>query len=312
MAVSAASLASASTSDRDATLRGLALVTVAMFLLPGQDAIAKYVSGTVSTGQIAWVRFALQALFTLPMLLYFDGPAGLVPKRLWPNVLRGALIAVSSTLFFAAIKLMPLADALAITFVSPFFLTILSAVFDKEKVGWRRWSAVAAGFVGMLVVVRPSYAVFGWASLVPAGSGFVFSVYTLLNRRLSAFDTPLAMQFTAGLSACAFMTLAVAAGWLADLPEIAPSPMGWREFGFLLGMGVLSVSGHLMFVQASRLAPTSLIAPMQYVEIVGAAVLGYAVFGDFPDFWKWVGIAIIVASGAYVFWREARVRALEK
>jgi drug/metabolite transporter (DMT)-like permease len=294
--------------DRDAVLRGLGLVTFAMFLLPGQDAIAKYISGTVSPGTIAWARFALQTLFTLPFLLYFQGLAGLYPNRLWPNVVRGVLVAMSSTLFFAAIKIMPLADALAITFISPFFLTILSAVFDKERIGWRRWTAVAAGFVGMLVIVRPSYAAFGWQALVPAASGFVFAVYTLLNRRLTAFDTPLTMQFTAGLSGCLFLTLVLGASWFVGLPDLSPSPLGLREIGFLLCMGVFSVSGHLMYVQASKLAPTSLIAPMQYVEIAAAAVLGYAVFGDFPDFWKWVGIVIIVASGAYVFWRESRAR----
>jgi drug/metabolite transporter (DMT)-like permease len=102
------------------------------------------------------------------------------------------------------------------------------------------------------------------------------------------------------------MTLCLSAGWAFDIPGLEPSAVGQREIAFLFLMGVFGTSGHLLFVQASRLAPSSLIAPMQYVEIVGAAILGYLVFGDFPTPMKWVGIAIIVGSGAYVFWRESR------
>ena len=189
--------------------------------------------------------------------------------------MRGVLIATSSTLFFTAIKFMPMADALAIFFIEPFILTILSAVVDKEHVGWRRRIAVAAGFVGVLIVVRPSYDVFGAVSLIPAAGGALFAVYALLNRRLAAYDTPLTMQFTAGVSALAVMTRRARPRLaLAGLPDLSPSPVGAREIGFLLLMGVLGTSGHLMFVQAAQLAPSSLIAPMQYVEILcGAARL---------------------------------------
>jgi drug/metabolite transporter (DMT)-like permease len=277
-----------------------------MVLLPGQDAVAKYISGTVSPGQITWARFLLQTVFMLPFVLWFQGSAGLMPNRLWPNVLRGALIATSSMLFFAAIKFMPLADALAIFFVEPFILTILSAVVDKEHVNRSRQLAVVAGFIGVLIVVRPSYAVLGWVSLIPAAGGSIFAVYVLLTRRLSSHDTPLTMQFAAGASALLLLTPSLALGSLAGWPELSPSAVGAFEIGFLLLMGVLGTTGHLLFVQGSRLAPSSLIAPMQYFEIVCAALLGYLVFGDFPDFWKWVGIAVIVGSGAYVFWGESR------
>jgi drug/metabolite transporter (DMT)-like permease len=181
-------------------------------------------------------------------------------------------------------------------------------VVDKEHVGWRRRIAVTAGFIGVLIVVRPSYDVFGPFALLPALGGTIFAVYALLNRRLAPHDTPLAMQFTAGCSALVILTLFLALGAFFEIPEFSPTPLGSREIGFLLLMGVFGTSGHLLFVLAARLAPSSLIAPMQYVEIAAAVVLGYIVFGDFPDFLSWVGIAIIVASGAYVFWRESRVR----
>ena len=294
--------------DQRGVVRGLGLVIIAMILLPGQDTIAKYVSNVVSPTQINWARFLLQTLFTLPFLLYFQGPRGLVPNRLWSNVLRGGLIACSSLLFFTALKFMPIADTIAIFFIEPFILTVLSAVVDKEQVGWRRRIAVATGFIGVLIVVQPSWAVFGPISLVPAIGGAFFAVYALLNRRLSSFDTPLTMQFTAGVSALIIMTLCLGVGWIAGVPQIMPSAMGTREIWLLLLMGVFGTSGHLLFVQAAKLAPSSLIAPMQYIEIVCAAFFGYLVFGDFPNLVKWVGIAIIVGSGAYVFWHESRVR----
>jgi drug/metabolite transporter (DMT)-like permease len=300
--------ASSDADDQSAIVRGLGLVTLAMILLPGQDTIAKYISGSVSPGSISWARFLLQSLFTLPFLLYFQGARGLVPNRLWMNVLRGALVASSSTAFFAAIKIMPIADAIAIFFIEPFILTILSAVVDKEQVGWRRQVAVATGFVGVLIVVQPSWSVFGPISLVPAFGGALFAVYVLLNRRMSAHDTPLTMQFTAGLAALAVLTVALAIGGTLDIPELSPSAVGSREIAWLLLMGVFGTSGHLLFVQGGKLAPSSLVAPMQYVEIVCAALLGYLVFGDFPNLVKWLGIAIIVGSGAYVFWRESRLR----
>jgi drug/metabolite transporter (DMT)-like permease len=283
-------------------------VVAAMIVLPGQDTVAKYLSDTVSPGQITWARFLLQVLLTLPFLLYFQGAGGLAPNRIWPNVLRGVLIAASSLLFFTAIKFMPIADAIAIFFIEPFILTILSAVVDKEHVGWRRRLAVASGFVGVLIVVQPSWSIFGPLSLLPAAAGTTFAVYVLLNRRLSLHDTPLTMQLVAGITAFFVMTLVLAVGWLTDMRELAPSSIDGRELALLLLMGVLGTGGHLCFVYGGKLAPSSLIAPLQYVEIVFAAIFGYLVFGDFPSLVKWVGIAIIVGSGAYVFWRESRVR----
>jgi drug/metabolite transporter (DMT)-like permease len=308
MKVAATDKAAVGASGEAAPRRGLALVTLAMILLPGQDTVAKYISDAVSPGQITWARFLLQTLFTLPFLLYLQGTAGLLPSRLGLNLLRGALIAGSSTLFFISIKFMPLADALAIFFIEPFILTILSAAIDKEHVGWRRRLAVIAGFVGVLIVVQPSWSVFGPMSLVPAAAGTIFAFYVILNRRAAYHDSALTMQFTAGLAALLILSACLSFGALAGIPDMSPSAVGSREVSFLILMGVFGTSGHLLFVLAARLAPSSLIAPMQYVEIVVAALLGYLVFGDFPSFWKWVGIAIIVTSGAYVFWRESRAR----
>jgi drug/metabolite transporter (DMT)-like permease len=285
--------------------RGLILVLLAMVILPGQDTIAKFLSGTVSPGQVTWARFLMQTLLTLPFLLLAQGLAGLRPNRLWPNLVRGALIASSSFCFFLAISVMPLADAIAIFFVEPFILTLLSALVEKEPIGWRRLAAVAAGFVGVIIVVQPSWDVFGPVSLLPALAGLLFAIYVILNRRQSAYDTPLTMQFTAGLAAFIIASLVMALAPAFDWPMMQPSAVGGRELVLLLLMGIFGTGGHMLFVQGSRHAPSAVVAPLQYVEIVFAALLGYLVFGDFPRLDQWAGIGIIVGSGAYVLWRES-------
>ena len=294
--------------EQRAVMRGLALVLIAMVLLPAQDAAAKLVSASVSIGQINWARFALQTLFTLPFLVAAQGWRGLMPNRVWPNVVRGALIVLSSGLFFAAVQAMPLADALAIFFVSPFILTILSAAVEKEHVGWRRRIAVGVGFLGALIVIRPSYSVFGPVALLPLLAAGIFAIYALMTRRFSAFDSPLTMQFAAGLSGTLLMSLVLAVGFTFEVQALAPSALDSPAMAVLLLMGVCGTAGHLLLVQAARHVPASLFAPFMYLEIVTATILGYLLFGDFPDFWKWVGITVIVGSGAYVFWRESRAR----
>jgi drug/metabolite transporter (DMT)-like permease len=144
-------------------------------------------------------------------------------------------------------------------------------------------------------------------SLLPLAGAFIFSVYIIMNRRLSSQDTPLTMQFVAGTTAALLTGVVLVAGGLLDIPSLQPTALGWREIGLLVLMGALGTVGHLLLVHAAQSVPSSLIAPFAYLEIVGATVLGYALFGDFPDFWKWIGIVIICASGVYVFWRERKV-----
>jgi drug/metabolite transporter (DMT)-like permease len=179
---------------------------------------------------------------------------------------------------------------------------------EKEHVGWRRLTAVAVGFLGAMIVIRPSYGVFGAVSLLPLGTAGIFSVYLLLNKRFSSADTPLSMQLSAGIGGTLTMTAAMALGLAIGEPNLMPERAGLPEWSLLALMGLLATVGHLMVIAAFRRAPASVLAPFQYLEIVGATILGYALFGDFPDFWKWAGILTIVASGAYVFWRESRVQ----
>ncbi len=283
----------------------------AMLVLPAMDAIAKYMATfeAMSPGQVTFYRFFFQLLCTLPILFLMFGWGALSAKRPWMNLLRGALHGAASLLFFAAVKYMPLADVFAIYFVEPFMLAGLSALFLGDKVGWRRWTAIVVGFGGAMIVIQPSYEVFGLKALLPVFCAFLFALYLFLNRAIGTADSPLTMQTMAGIGGTLFMSVALAIGGGLGVADFEPSlPSSVLGLVLLLILGSLSGYVHMIVVKAFRMAPLSLLAPFQYFEIISATVLGYALFGDFPNFSKWVGILIIVASGLFIIWRE-RVQA---
>ncbi len=294
---------------RQHIMQGMGLMAFAMIILPGMDAIAKYLStyGGMSPGQVTFYRFFFQLVCTLPLLLSVMGRDAFRAKRPWLNILRGVLHGAASLLFFIAVKYMPLADVFAIYFVEPFILTAMSAIFLGERVGWRRWLAIVVGFGGALIVIQPSFAVFGFTSLLPVGCAFLYALYMFLNRAIGEGDSPLTMQTISGFGGMMFMAAALAVGNLGGVEDFAVSlPDSSLTLALLLILGSLSGYAHLLVVRAFRLAPLSLLAPFQYFEIISATILGYALFGDFPNVWKWVGIAIIVASGLFIIWREQR------
>ncbi len=290
-------------------VRGMVLMANCMLILPIMDAIAKYMANVegMSPGQITFYRFFFQLLSVLPLLVALNGASALSAKRPWINLLRGAIHGAASLMFFMAVKYMPLADVFAIYFVEPFILTALSAVFLKEKVGWRRWLAIAVGFSGAMIVIQPSYQIFGLTALLPVVCAFLYALYMFLNRAIGEADTPMTMQTMAGIGGTLFMGLALTAGtgfgdadFAVSLPD---SPLAW---GLLILLGGISGYIHLIVVRAFRLAPLSVLAPFQYFEIIAAVILGYFLFGEFPTPSKWLGIGIIVGSGLFILWRERK------
>jgi len=279
----------------------------AMIILPTMDAIAKYMATFegMSPGQITFYRFFFQLVCTLPLLFTMLGASALSAKRPWLNLLRGMLHGAASLLFFVAVKYMPLADVFAIYFVEPFMLAALSAIFLGDRVDWRRWLAIAVGFGGAMIVIQPSFEIFGLKALLPVACAFLFALYLFMNRAIGEADSPLTMQTMAGIGGTVFMAVSLWTGSTLGNPDFAPSlPTSWRGLVLLLILGSISGYAHMLVVRAFRLAPLSLLAPFQYFEIISATVLGYALFGDFPNASKWLGILIIVGSGMFIIWRE--------
>lgn len=296
-------------------LKGMTIMASAMILLPTMDAIAKYMASfeAMSPGQVTFYRFFFQLVCMLPLLVTAAGRSAFSAKRPWMNLLRGALHGAASLLFFAAVKYMPLADVFAIYFVEPFMLTALSALFLGDKVGWRRWLAIVIGFGGALIVIQPSFAIFGLKALLPVACAFLYALYLFMNRAVGEADSPLTMQIMAGAGGTLFMAFALFAGTSAGVADFEPSlPTSALGLVLLLILGSISGYAHMLVVRAFRLAPLSLLAPFQYFEIISATLLGYAVFGDFPNLSKWIGISIIVGSGLFIIWRERVQSRLEK
>jgi drug/metabolite transporter (DMT)-like permease len=286
----------------------------AMMILPCMDGIAKYLSTTqsMSPGQVAFYRFFFQLLLTLPLLLTVEGAGAFRAERPWMNLLRGALHAAATLLFFVAVKYMPLADVFAIYFVEPFMLVALMAAFLGERVGWSRWIAIVIGFGGAMIVIQPSFEIFGLKSLLPVACAFLFALYLFMNRAIGDADPPLTMQTVSGFGGALFMGVVLIGGDAAGIADFEMAlPSSTFVLLLLLVLGALSAYGHLLVLRAFRLAPISLLAPFQYFEIISATIIGFAVFGEFPTPSKWLGIAIIVGSGFYVIWRERSVHVRE-
>jgi len=207
------SVASAAPTQQN-PLQGMTIMASAMIILPTMDAIAKYMASFegMSPGQVTFYRFFFQIVCMLPLLVTVSGRAAFSAKRPWLNLLRGALHGAASLLFFAAVKYMPLADVFAIYFVEPFMLAALSALFLGDRVGWRRWLAIVVGFGGAMIVIQPSFEIFGLKALLPVACAFLFALYLFMNRAVGEADSPLTMQIMAGVGGTLFMTFALLAG----------------------------------------------------------------------------------------------------
>ena len=283
----------------------MVMMIAAMLMLPGIDAIAKWLSGSVSSGQVTWSRFFFQIILMSPLLLRTSGP-WLTPA-LFLHAARGCLIATATLLFFTGLAYLPIADAISIFFIEPLVVTLLSAVLLGETVGWRRFTAIGIGFFGALIIIRPTFSEVGWPVLYPVGTALCFSFYILLTRKLVKHEDPIRLQFFAGVFGFIVMSVALYFGTDSGVHILTaawPTTGQWMLLGLL---GVIATLGHLLVVHAFSHAPVSVLAPFQYVEIIGATILGLVLFDDFPDQVTWLGVSIIVGSGIYVFHRESRL-----
>ncbi len=290
-------------------MQGLSAMTLAMVFLPLMDAIAKWLSvvDKLPPATITLFRFAVPTILTVLIIMLITKPRPFHSANVYGNLCRGVLLGIASLCFHVALKYMPLADATAIFFAEPLILTLLSAIALKEQVGWYRWSAVAIGFTGTLIVIQPTWSSFGWVSLLPLASAALFAAYLSLNRYYGTKDTQLIMQLYAGLGGTITVLLAMIPSAFLDLDDMAFSlPDRAISWFWLLTIGGLAMIGHLLIIQASALAPASLIAPFQYLEIVMAVFIGLLIFNDFPSISKWTGITVIVGASATLIWGEGR------
>lgn len=289
---------------------GLLMSIIAFLMLPVMDAIAKGLAGQVPPAQVTALRFLAQGLIMLPLALRQGGLAGLVPRRIGAHVLRLFFIATASVSFVSAVMLMPLAEATAISFLSPMLVAVLAPLVLPETVRWQHWAATLLGFAGVLVIVRPSAAAglgeLGWASLLPVLTALAFSLYLVSNRALAFTASATAMQVYAGLGVPLLLAPLLLAGGLLDLPGFGLVMPSLTQLALLIAMGAIGSLGHFLMIRSAQLASATALAPFVYLEIISATLLGYLFFADLPDLLSWVGMAIIIASGLWVIHQQRR------
>ena len=283
----------------------LFLIVFAFLFLPTIDALAKLLGDSISAGQIAWSRFLIQTILMCP--IFFWGLRKHKTQKIFLQFMRGALIACTTVLIFASVKFMPLAEVIAIFFIEPLLVTMLSVMILGEKLGWKRLAATTIGFFGALVVVQPNYKLLGLLSFLPFLAALSFAFYMILTRKLSQMESAGVLQFNSGLSGLIFMSIMLAMFSSSDIPILEIKMPQKQEWILLVLIGVIATLGHFILAFASKYIEANILAPFQYLEIIGATFLGFWLFGDFPAPAAWVGIMTIVFSGIYVFKKETSI-----
>jgi drug/metabolite transporter (DMT)-like permease len=268
----------------DRPFKGIALILASTVFLGASDVTAKYLSATLPSIEIAWIRFLVFALIMSPAMLPGSPLFALQTNRTGLHLLRGAALLGSSLFFISGLRFLPIAEASATGFVSPLFVTALSIIFLGEKVGLRRWIATAVG-------LHP-------AAFFPLVSALAWAGTLIMTRMMSGTERAITTMTYSSIAGVCILTALVPFVW------VTPS---WHDILFGIFIGVASTAGQWIVVLAFRYADASVLAPFSYTQLLWVSVLGFLIFGEVPDIWTVTGAAFIVASGLYTAHRE-RVR----
>jgi drug/metabolite transporter (DMT)-like permease len=299
---------------RTQALTGILFAAGGTVIFSVNDMAVKFLSGGYALHQVILIRAFIAMAFILCVIHVSErGWSQIATSRPGTHLLRVLIVMVSNVTFFVGLAAMPLADAVAVAFVSPIVVTLLSIAFLGERVGPRRWAAVIIGMIGVIVMLRPGAGVIQPAALLVLVSAILYASGNLLARHMGGTESAMTLSFyvqTGFIAVCIAMGLYAGDGHLATddplwgflfRPWIWPPLADWPIF---LATGLSVGIGGLMVTQAYRTAEAGLVAPFEYVGMPMAIFWGALIFGTFPDATAWVGIALICGSGLYVLWRE--------
>jgi drug/metabolite transporter (DMT)-like permease len=282
----------------DRPFKGIALILASTVFLGTSDVTAKYLSATLPSIEIAWIRFLVFALIMSPAMLPGSPLYALKSSRPGLQLLRGAALVGSSLFFISGLRFLPIAEASATGFVAPLFVTALSIIFLGEKVGMRRWIATAVGLVGVIIILRPGTGAFHPAAFFPLVSALAWACTLIMTRMMSGSDRAITTMTYSAVAGLCILSAMVPFVW------VTPT---WHDIMFGILIGVASTAGQWIVVLAFRYADASVLAPFSYTQLLWVSILGFLVFGEVPDIWTITGAAFIVASGLYTAHRE-RIR----
>jgi len=281
----------------DRPLAGITLMIGAMLVVPLLDGCAKILSQDYSVFQVSWARFAFHCIWLLPLVSLRGHRWWRLPPFPRTQFVRSLFLLLATVSFFYSIRTNPIPNALALLFVSPLIVAVLSPLLLREEFRASRLVAAIVGFVGVLVVLRPASDAFDPTALFALVAGFSYAMYIITTRRLANRAPPLLTLFHTAVAGFLVLTLVMPLVW------VWPDSKSWQLMAL---MGLFAATGHFMIIKACELAAASLVAPFNYVEIVGATAVSYVLFGYFPDSWVWMGMAIIAGSGLVVSMQEFR------
>jgi drug/metabolite transporter (DMT)-like permease len=265
------------------------------------DASAKYlVLGGMAAPFVSWVRFAVHLVLFVAVFRPWTNPGMLRARSLPLQLLRGVFLFGSTFFNFLALNTLQLAQTMSIFFFAPMVITALAGPMLGEWAGWRRWLAIAAGFVGVLVITRPGVASIEVGHVYALGSMLSYSLYVIMTRSMAATETPESLIFYSALAPVLFMLPAV--------PATSSMPGGVLQWIILLSLGFYGGFGHWLLIKAYRQATTAALAPYPYLQMIWMIFFGYVIFDQFPDKYTLMGASIIVSSGLYILHREHRLR----
>jgi drug/metabolite transporter (DMT)-like permease len=286
--------------DADATRRGITLMIAATVVFAAQDGLSKHLTERYSAMLVTTWRYWFFAAFVLALSARSRGGIAAAARTRAPALqwFRGALLALEIAVTITAFAVFGLIASHAVFAVYALMVAALSGPLLGERVGWRRWTAIGVGFVGVLVILRPGFGVMDPLALIPLAAAAMFALYQIATRRVSRVDAPATSFFYTGVGGAATMTL-IGPFWWEPI-------MGW-DIALMAILCLTGVTGHLLLIRALDAAEASTVQPFAYLQLVFASAIGVAVFGETLDAWTAAGAALIVGAGLFAAWRE-RVR----
>jgi drug/metabolite transporter (DMT)-like permease len=287
-------------------LLGIALVIGAASCFATMDTTVRYVGTYFSVALVLWTRYGLHAAI-MTLWIALSQQRSFRSANPMFQIARGALLAFSSAMAFAALRRMPVAEFTAIVMLTPLVATLVARLWLKERISPLRWALVAGGFVGALIVIRPGSGIVGWAALLPLAATFSNAAFQIMTSRFAPHEDPFTTNFYTGATGMAIATPILLASVADPIDTLLDAPAA--QVGALGAVAVLGTTGHLLLIMALGRAPASTLMPFQYVQLAVAALAGYIAFGVAPDGWGWAGMAIIGVCGAASAWLNVRAAA---
>ncbi len=271
------------------------------------DAVIKSMAGQWSPVGIAALRFSLAAMALGLIVLYREGRGAMREMWRWPQAGRGLALAISSTIFFTSLFVLPLATATALSFTSPMFTALFAAVLLGEPARKETWIASGIAFIGVLIVLRPNLAAAGWWALLPVVSAMFFAMVIIGNRYVAGQASVLVMQFVVAAYAAPILLLVAPLFALTGIERFALNLPDWTVIARCAVVAVTASCAHWLVYIGTTRSGAAKVAPMSYVQLLVASVIGWAWFGDHPDVWTLLGAAVIIGAGLYL-WRSGIVK----